>query len=115
VDSNPNAGEGYRRLIPTMPKCEGDRYRGERCREGGMPIPRKGGCRYEERRDTDAEGCNTERPGMKISRRSDANAESERCQCRVRAMPMPSQSDANAESERCRCRARPMLMPRATR
>jgi len=75
VDSSPNAREGYRRLIPMMPKCEGYRYRGERCREGGMPIPRKGGCRYEERRDTDAEGCDTERPGMKISRGSDADAE----------------------------------------
>jgi hypothetical protein len=40
-----------------------------------MPIPRKGGCRYEERRDADAEGCNTERPGMKILRESNADAE----------------------------------------
>jgi hypothetical protein len=42
VDSSPDAGEGYRRLILTMPKCEGYRYRGERCREAGMLIPRKG-------------------------------------------------------------------------
>jgi hypothetical protein len=47
----------------------------ERCREGGMQIPKKGGCRYEERRDADAEGCNTQRPGMEISRGSDADAE----------------------------------------
>jgi hypothetical protein len=40
-----------------------------------MPIPRKGECRYEERRDADAEGCNTERPGMNISRGSDADVE----------------------------------------
>jgi hypothetical protein len=40
-----------------------------------MPIPRKRGCRYEERRDADAEGCNIARPGMKILRGSDADAE----------------------------------------
>jgi hypothetical protein len=54
-----------------------------------MLIPRKGGCRYEETRDTNAEGCDTEQPGMKISREGDANAKSERCQCRGGAMPMP--------------------------
>jgi len=57
-----------------MPKCEGYRYRGERGREGGIPIPKKGGSRYEERRDADAEGCNTEQPGMEISRGSNADA-----------------------------------------
>jgi hypothetical protein len=40
-----------------------------------MPIPRKGGCRYKERRDADAEGCNTERPGMPMPSESDADAE----------------------------------------
>jgi hypothetical protein len=63
VDSSPKAREGYRRLIPMMPKCKGYRCRGERCREGGTPIPRKGGCQCRVRAmpmpsgtDADAEG-----------------------------------------------------------
>jgi len=52
-----------------------------------MPIPRKEGCRYEERRDADAEGCNTERPGRKILRGSDADADAERERCRRRRLP----------------------------
>jgi hypothetical protein len=40
-----------------------------------MLILRARGCRYEERRDADTEGCTTEQPGMKISRGSDADAE----------------------------------------
>jgi hypothetical protein len=67
-----------------------------------MPILRKGGCRYEERRDANAEGCSTERTGMKILRGSDADAESEQCRCRVRAMPMPSETDADAEGYQVR-------------
>jgi hypothetical protein len=31
--------------------------------EGTMPIPRKGQCRYEGRRDADAEGCDTDDQG----------------------------------------------------
>jgi hypothetical protein len=38
-----------------------------------MPILR------EERRDADAKGCDTERPGMRILRESNADAEREQC------------------------------------
>jgi hypothetical protein len=80
---SPKTREGYQCLIPMMPKCEGYQYQGGQYREGGMLIPRKGWCQYEERRDTDAKGCDTERPGMKILRESDADAKWEWCWCRA--------------------------------
>jgi hypothetical protein len=41
----------------------------------GMPIPKERGCQYEERREADAEECDTEGVGRWISRESNAEAE----------------------------------------
>jgi hypothetical protein len=40
----------------------------------GMPIPRRA---VQRGRDANAEGCDTEQPGMKISSESDADADAE--------------------------------------